>query len=69
MFQYVFRLATTIDLSLVVVQATGCFPHALPLAGSGASQLGIVLGAALAVYETGEVLKLAIQHLTRWWRK
>jgi hypothetical protein len=54
---------------MIVVQATGCFPHTLPLAGSGVSQLGIVLGAALVVHEVGEVLKATGQYLKLWWRK
>lgn len=59
------RSAAATDLGLTVVQGAGWFPHLLPLAGSSAAQIGIILSAAVVVHEMALLAAAARKHMRR----
>ena len=63
MFPELIRFAAAADLGLTVAEGTGRFSGLLPLAGSQAAQVGIILGVAVVVHELAVLVGVAWKRL------
>ena len=68
MTPFIFRLAATTELGLMVAEATERFPETLPLAGSHGLQLAILIAGALCLHEIKELITEAVTTVRAWWR-
>jgi hypothetical protein len=57
------RFAAAADIGLTVAEGTGRFQGILPLAGSHPGQIGLVLGAAVLLYELALLIRAAHKHV------